>query len=223
MASLFGVVNEETPTFDLLKKSEKGYEIRRYSRQLRATVLFPDTTGEGPTTQRGFRELAGYIFGGNKKRSGLGQKDKIAMTAPVLTETTAPPMGINENIAMTAPVMSESSASNETTTMSFILPSKYQSIDDLPIPNDNNVKLEVVEPYTVAALRFSGRWTPAATSFQLKRLLEMLRTDKEVKLTVGSEKDIKPKIARYNPPWTLPFLRTNEIMVSVSFTASDTT
>lgn len=221
MTSIFGIINEETPKFDLVKKSEKGYEIRRYHRQLRASVEVPDTEGEGPTTANGFRELAGYIFGGNKKPDG-SEKQKIAMTAPVLTETVSP-AAIGENIAMTAPVISDSNVSNKTTTMSFILPSKYQSVEELPIPNDNRVKLEVIEPYTVAVLRFSGRCTPAVVDFQSKRLLEMLRDEKEVRLTVSSESEVTPKIARYNSPFTLWFLRTNEIMVPVSFSPADST
>lgn len=61
--------------------------------------------------------------------------------------------------------------------MSFILPSKYQSIDDLPVPDNENVKLDVVEPYTAAVLRYSGRWVPEAMEGQLKRLLGMLSGD----------------------------------------------
>jgi hypothetical protein len=139
MASIFGIINEETPKFDLLKKADVGYEIRSYHRQLQAAVTFVDA-GEGATTQSGFRDLAGYIFGGNKKRNKTDENDKIAMTAPV---------------------MSYNDPKKKTTTMSFILPSKYQSIEDLPIPNNENVKLEVVEPYTAAVLRFSGKWTPS--------------------------------------------------------------
>jgi len=104
--------------------------------------------------------------------------------------------------------------------MSFILPSKYQIVEDLPIPSDSSVKIEVVEPYTVATLQFSGRWTPEAPDGQTKRLLEMLHNDKDVKLTADESK-VEPKIARYNPPWTLPFLRTNEVMIPVNFTNSE--
>jgi hypothetical protein len=89
-------------------------------------------------------------------------------------------------------------------------------VEDLPVPNDSSVKIEVVEPYTVAVLQFSGRWTPEATDGQTKRLLDMLRDDKEVKTTVDESK-VEPKIARYNPPWTLPFLRTNEVMIPINF------
>jgi hypothetical protein len=126
------------------------------------------------------RQLAGYIFGGNKKRVTTNKKE-------------------NESIAMTAPVMTDSNSSTKTTTMAFILPSKYQIVEDLPIPNDSSVKIEVVEPCTVAALQFSGRWTLEATDGQTKRLLEMLHDDKGVKLTVDESK-VKPKIARFNPP-----------------------
>lgn len=198
MASIFGIINEETPKFDLLKKSDARYEIRRYHRQIQAAVTFPEA-GEGATTSNGFRDLAGYIFGGNKKRDKTEENDKIAMTAPV---------------------MSYNDPDQKTTTMSFILPSKYQSIEDLPIPNNENVKLEVVEPYTAAVLRFSGRWTASSTNTQLKHLLELLREDKEVKLTVDSEDNVQPKLARYNPPWTIPFFRTTEIIVPVVFTPS---
>jgi hypothetical protein len=200
MASIFGIINEETPKFDLLKKAEAGYEIRRYHRQLQASVTYPDE-GEGATTPSGFRDLAGYIFGGNKKRAKTDESDKIAMTAPVMTF---------------------SDPDKKATTMSFILPSKYQSIDELPIPNNSKVELEVVEPYTAAVLQFSGRWTPAATKTQLKRLLQLLKSDKEVKLTVDSDDKVQPKLARYNPPWTIPFFRTTEIIVPVVFTPSET-
>lgn len=198
MASIFGIINEETPKFDLLKKADAGYEIRSYHRQLQAAVTFVDA-GEGATTQSGFRDLAGYIFGGNKKRNKTDENDKIAMTAPV---------------------MSYNDPKKKTTTMSFILPSKYQYIEDLPIPNNEDVKLEVVEPYTAAVLRFSGKWTPSSTNTQLKRLLELLRLDKEVRLTVDSENEVQPKLARYNPPWTIPFFRTTEIIVPVVYTPS---
>ncbi|PMD28031.1 SOUL-domain-containing protein [Hyaloscypha hepaticicola] len=124
MASIFGIINEETPKFDLLKKADAGYEIRSYHRQLQAAVTFVGA-GEGATTQSGFRNLAGYIFGGNKKRNKTDENDKIAMTAPV---------------------MSYNDPKKKTTTMSFILPSKYQYIEDLPITNNEDVKLEVVEP-----------------------------------------------------------------------------
>lgn len=169
----------------------------RYHKQLRASVTFYDTTSEGAMSQQGLRQLAGYIFGGNKKRVTTDKKENesIAMTAPVMTETNATSSVGSDKIAMTAPIMTDSNSSTKTSHMSFILPSKYQIVEDLPIPNDSSVEIEVVEPYTIAALRFSSRWTLEATDGQTKRLLEMLRDDKDVKLTVDEGK-VEPKIGR---------------------------
>lgn len=88
MASIFGFINEETPKFELLKRADSGYEIRRYHRQIQATITFP-ASSEGISTSTGFRDLAGYIFGGNKKRTQPKENDKIAMTAPVITYSDA--------------------------------------------------------------------------------------------------------------------------------------
>jgi SOUL heme-binding protein len=105
MASLLGRINEGTPKFDLLKKAAPGHEIRRYHRQLRASVTFDDTTSEGAMSQQGFRQLAGYIFGGSKKRAvnDKNENESIAMIAPVMTETNILPGNGNKK-AMTMPI-----------------------------------------------------------------------------------------------------------------------
>jgi hypothetical protein len=146
----------------------------------------------------------GISLAATRTAADKNENESIAMTAPVMTETNASSES-SDKIAMTAPVMTDSDPSKKTTTMSFILPSKYQSVDEIPVPNDSGVKIEVIESYTVASLRFSGRWTPEATDIQKIRLLEMLRDDRDVKLTVDEEAKVEPKIARYNPPWTLRF------------------
>jgi len=74
-----------------------------------------------------------------------------------MTETNATSSVGSDKIAMTAPVMTDSNSSTKTATMLFILPLKYQIVEDLPIPSDSSVKIEVVEPYTVAAHQFSSR------------------------------------------------------------------
>jgi len=62
MASLFGLINEEMPKFDLLKKAAASYEIRRYHKQLRASVTFDDRTIEGAMSQQGFRQTRRLHF-----------------------------------------------------------------------------------------------------------------------------------------------------------------
>ena len=84
---------------------------------------------------RGFRALAGYIFGGNEKEGS------IAMTGPVVMKEN------NTKIAMTGPVTM--SGGDSTMSMSFIMPSQYESISDLPKPNNDNVKIIEVEPKKV--------------------------------------------------------------------------
>jgi hypothetical protein len=105
-----------------------------------------------------------------------------------------------KQIAMTAPVISTDS------TMSFVLPSKYK-MKDLPVP-DSQVKLQEKEEMTVAVRQFSWYTTPSAVSEQRQILENALKKE-------GITFEKHYSLFQYNPPWCLPFLRTNEIAMEV--------
>lgn len=165
-------------------------EIRRYGPRIAA-----QTTVKGDEEQArnaGFRRLAGYIFGGNHRGT------KIAMTAPVAQK--------NEKIAMTAPV-SQSRGDGESV-IRFFMPSKW-SMDLLPQPDDERVELVEVPGETYAVLRFTGDRSPQAVAAKSDALLQALRGSD---FTATGE----PVSWFYDPPWTLPFRRRNEVAVAVT-------
>ena len=167
-------------------------EISRYG--LRIAALTSVGAGEEAARNEGFRRLAGYIFGGNTANA------KIAMTAPVSQQ--------NEKIAMTAPVASQRGPDGDWV-IRFFMPSKY-TLDTLPTPNDDRVQLVTVPPERVAVLRFSGSINPAAVAARTEELLNTLRDN-------GIEPAGDPMGWFYDPPWTVPFLRRNEVVVSLGF------
>jgi hypothetical protein len=194
--SLFGVQREENPKYEVLIKDEKK-EIRNYSSYIVATTWvegdFKDAQGSA------FRVLADYIFGNNITQ------EKISMTAPVVQS----PQGDNKNsekIAMTAPVIQ--SPSQNGWRMSFMMPSKY-TLKDIPKPNDPRVELVEVPPKTMAVISFTGFWNEKKNSSKAEELKKWLSELKQYE--IKSE----PMFAGYNPPWTLPFLRRNEMMIEV--------
>lgn len=132
--------NVEQPQYEVLKRSA-GVELRQYAPQIVAEVKVK-AGSLGEASSNGFRPLAAYIFGDNK---GAG---RIAMTAPVTAQ--AEPM----KIAMTAPV---TTAKNEdgVYTVRFSMPSKW-TMDTLPIPNNENVKLVELAPEIRVAYRLVG-------------------------------------------------------------------
>ncbi len=190
--SLFGRGSEEQPSYKIVAKQENK-EIRKYSSYIIAKTTisgsFKDAQSEG------FRILAGYIFGKNKSQQ------KISITAPVVQKTE------NEKISMTAPVVI-SPNENRTWTMTFSMPSKF-TLESLPVPTDERVKIEKVEEKLVAALTFSGFWNESINSVKAQDLTEWLKGYKDYQLTSP------PMFAGYNPPWTLPFLRRNEILIEL--------
>ena len=105
----------------------------------------------------GFRQLAGYIFGGNTAKSS------IAMTVPVMDTTKA-----SENIAMTAPVMDTVSNTGKHT-IAFTMPSEY-TLATLPKPDNANIRLRVVEESKRAVLRYSWYATESRVESQKKLL-----------------------------------------------------
>ena len=111
-----------------------------------------------------------------------------------------------QSIAMTAPV--QETLGEDTPTMAFTLPAQY-SLEDLPAPADSQVTLQAVPARTVAVVTFSGWATTSKVARYERQLRETLKLDAIE--TLGNS-----SLNQYNPPWTLPFLRRNEIMIEVS-------
>jgi hypothetical protein len=183
----------EEPAFETLQ-ADGDFELRRY-----APMIVAETLVEGDlwgASNRGFRVIAGYIFGDNASVRGPGE-EKIAMTAPVTMEA-AP-----EKIAMTAPVAAETTPGRFR--MHFVMPSQY-TMQTLPRPKDARVTLREVPAQRMAVLKFSGFSGEDKVRQKSGALLDWLRGQ-------GLQPAGPVQLARYDPPWTLPFLRRNEVMV----------
>ena len=182
----------EQPKYTASQQSG-AMEVRRYPPMVAAEV---QVTGDREAAvNAGFRLLAGYIFGGNTARQS------IAMTAPVIQ---APRKG--ESIAMTAPVVQ--SGSEGAWTVRFIMPSAY-TLKTLPVPVNPKVQLVPLAPASFAAIRFSG----LAHEDQITRMtqtLEAYMQQRHLKATGPAS------VARYDPPWTLWFMRRNEILIPIA-------
>jgi hypothetical protein len=112
-----------------------------------------------------------------------------------------------QEIAMTAPVQRTMPGANEGE-MAFVLPAEY-AMNELPAPDDIRVKFREERAYHAAVIRFSGRATDDRVNAQWALLTEFLKSQKIQ--TYG-----QPTLNQYNPPWTLPFMRRNEIIVPIS-------
>jgi hypothetical protein len=112
-----------------------------------------------------------------------------------------------QSIAMTAPVRETLTAGESV--MSFTMPSAY-SMESLPSPDSENVVLRQAPERLVASLPFGGWATSSKVKRETARLLETLELQ-------GATVVSAPALNQYNPPWTLPFLRRNEVEVEVTF------
>lgn len=180
----------EKPEYKIIEKDGK-FEIRQYESYIVAeTFIEGDYKKAGNT---GFRRLAGYIFGKNRK------ENKIAMTSPVRMT------GQSEKIAMTAPV--SQTMKDTQWRVTFMMPSKY-TLDNLPIPMDPKVKLKVEPEVLIASLRYSGTWSETRYKLKKERLMALL-------LSKGYEVTGDYILARYDPPFKPAFMRRNEVQVPV--------
>jgi hypothetical protein len=194
----------EEPKYKVLA-TDGSIEVRHYEPLLIAEVIVDGDMDEA--SNKGFRLIADYIFGNNQSADNAASS-KIAMTAPV---TVAPQ---SSNMSMTAPVTIEAqSAATEigntnTWRVHFVMPSQYR-LNTIPKPNNKAVSLREVPEKFVVVLKYSGFNTTA----KVQRLSdEALAWSKAKGMKIlGS-----PQLARYDPPWTLPMFRRNEIMVEVS-------
>ncbi len=187
----------EEPKFSIIEKSEP-FELRNYAPQLIAEVK---VEGDLDTaSSQGFRLIAAFIFGQNQV------SEKISMTTPVGIEATQ-----STKIAMTVPVGIEASKDSATGvnqwTFSFVMPSEY-TMATLPKPLNPLVTIRELPAQKRAAIIFSGFNNEAKVLDKTKALEEWIKSKQWQ--VIGS-----PQFARYNPPWSIPFMRRNEILITV--------
>ena len=183
--------NVEQARYTVLRKAD-GYEVRDYPAHIVAQTVVQGSYDQA--LNAGFRIIAGYIFGGNAKKTG------IAMTAPVTEQSAA-----SEKIAMTAPVLATTGGDSHV--ISFGMPSSY-TLATLPTPNDSRISLVEVPDMKMAVLRFSWFRTDARVKSKEAALLTALLRDKVQ--VVGT-----PTYAGYNAPWTPPWMSRNEVLVQI--------
>ncbi len=182
----------EQPDYEVVETLGDNIEIRTYP-----PLILAETVVAGDRDQAAnaaFRILADYIFGNNQSR------EKIAMTAPVTQSRS-------EKIAMTAPVTQRAQDDGQWT-VAFIMPSEY-TMETLPTPNDDRVRIVETEPRRVAAIRFSGRLTDR--NFE-KRQVELLSALAQTAYKAAGDAEY----AYYNGPFTPPFLRRNEVLIPLA-------
>jgi effector-binding domain-containing protein len=184
----------DEPEFNSTFKDD-NLEIREYAPKILAQVSVLGDFNEA--TSKGFKLLADFIFGNNISIDG---SSKIDMTAPVVVEP------VSEIINMTAPVITE--GINNEWVVSFVMPKEY-SLSTLPKPNNKNITITRLPAEKYAVIVFSGLVRKSNYDEQVK-LLKKFILKKNLK-TIGLI-----QIARYNPPWTLPFFRRNELMIRIN-------
>lgn len=181
----------EEPNYSILEK-DGDFEIRDYPSVIAAEV---EVSGSGQASaSEAFKIIAGYIFGKNNS------KTKIAMTVPVTEEISS------EKIAMTVPVTTDKRSNSMA--MRFYLPSSY-TLETLPEPIDKRVRLVTAPSARYVVIRFSG----FGSENNCARHEQLLNTFVKSKNLTPVEGPVR---AFYNPPWSLPFMRRNEIWQKVS-------
>ncbi len=197
----------EEPKYDVVL-TEDQYELRQY-----APMLIAETVVEGDmdeASNKGFRLIADFIFGNNQVTSAASEK--IAMTAPVTVEPQS------AKISMTAPVTVEPQHAGphadvnmqtaQQWRINFVMPSRY-TLATIPKPNNRVVTLKEVPSKSFVVLKYSGFNTVARVQSKTQEAMEW-----------AAQKNLKvigiPQLSRYDPPWTLPMFRRNEIMVEVA-------
>ena len=174
-----------------VERADGVFQVRCYAPQVVAETVVDGTLEEAGN--KAFRPLFNYISGANRSQG------KIAMTAPVAQQREG------EKIAMTAPVGQE--AVSNKWAITFMMPTNF-TLETLPVPTDENVRLRAIPARRMAAVKYSGTWSHKRYERNLASLREWMKTQ-----NLAATGD--PVWARYNPPFTPWFLRRNEILLPV--------
>ena len=195
-------VGLEEPPYTVVKKTE-SYEIRDYEGYSVASTTMgkgvileggPERSDTGTNlaeTGAAFNTLAAYLFGANK------QGKSMDMTTPVTTTSWG-----------------EMRFYLSTKKNNGEIPDPLDDVSSGPLYETGSVTILDIPPARLAVKKFTGFVTEGEIARQKDALLSALMMD-DVELDVAHGDPISHVIFQYNPPYTLPIVRRNEIAVAV--------
>ena len=212
----------ESPNYEVVQDLGSNVEVRQYGDYYQAYVSYED----GKYENQAFRKLFNFISGENSI-SGSTDSESLDMTAPVKLDMTAPvklDMTAPVKLEMTAPVKLDMTApvkldmtapvkldmtapvkDYDFNGMAFVMPNDF---DPNIIPYDSQVEIQKIEGQKLAVIRYSGFMGSRKMKAKYSELVEILDLN-NIDYNDGAV------YAAYNGPYTLPFLRRNEVWVQI--------
>lgn len=111
----------------------------------------------------------------------------------------------NEKMAMTVPVINEIESNQMT--MEFVVPSQYTK-ETIPQPLHPRVKVKTYPAHIAAVVSYFGNNYAGKVDGQIQRLMDWVQRHQW--RTKGAI-----RLARYNPPFSLPFFKHNEVTIEL--------
>ncbi len=182
----------EEPDFAVVATVD-GVEYRQYRPYLVAQTVVAGEADRDRAANIGFRRLFDYISGENATQT------EVSMTVPVQQRP------VSTRIAMTTPV--RQFAGSRGWTLAFIVPGEFDE-STVPRPTNPEVHIRAVPEALMAVLRFSGRWTDSNIDAHKSELVSRLSA-------AGVTPAGEMVTAFYNAPFSLPFMRRNEVMTRI--------
>ena len=186
MGSVFGTIREERPEYTVRSVKDGEYEIREYKPNI---AIETHRTFQNPkeVDSGPFMRLAGYI--GVRTSPQNVRQEPISMTAPVVC-------------------VKSTETEKEGDKMQFILPSK---LTDPPEPTEGSQVSVVKRSEKIMAVStMKGAMDDKQFEEERDKLLEKLSRD-----GVEVSNPLYWETYRYNPPWTIPSMRTNEVAIQL--------
>ncbi|XP_028413212.1 heme-binding protein 2-like [Dendronephthya gigantea] len=165
------------------KKTTDDYELRCYPNYSWVGTVYEGKELTSDVRKDMFMRLFHYIQGENV------EKVKIEMTVPVASKV-------------------ESMSDKTRWTMLFFVPFKYQTSP--PQPTDPQVAIVRLPKICVYVKSFNWYTDTKRVEMKVKELEEALKKDK---ITDYVDPDTAYIYGGYDNPWTLPFLRHNEVWI----------
>jgi len=191
------------PKYTVVETTDE-YEIRDYEAYTVASVPMENTHGDFSLSEEmaagstAFNALAGYVFGGNADGKNM------EMTTPVTTTS------LGEMRFYLSP-----SSTDDSLYPTFPEPLNEVDVDDKDA--SPKVTLLQIPASRLAVRRFTGFVTDGEVCRQKQTLLEQLDLDgRNADIDVPHGSIVPHVIFQYNPPYTLPVVRRNEIGVPMN-------